>query len=190
MITLVAQSAHSHGGQYIARLVGRHTRYTFEREFVGRKSGKRHERSEADLDSPGLYEVCDVNRAGKNHRYVFILDVGHALVAFDCQRAEAMRVARSLDEGLAFTQVVRANAKGESYEVLSVAQAKREQRQADVARSIEAATHECWGILQALPIREAKRVVLLLKKRLTPQDTTVSPAPCSSDPVAQQESET
>ena len=174
MITLTAESEGTQGGQYIARLVGRHTTYTFEREFVGRKMGNRHERTEADLDAPGLYEICDVGRRGKSQRYVFILDVGHRLGSFTCEKREAMKVAKSIDDGMAFTQLVRATEDGTGYEVLTPAQARREQRRADVARSVETASEECWAILQALPTREAKRVVAALKKRLKPEEP---PAP-------------
>jgi hypothetical protein len=175
MITLTAKSEGTQGGQYVARLVGRHKTYTFEREFVGRKMGNRHERTEADLDTPGLYEVCDIDRRGKSQRYVFILDVGHRLAEFDCEKREAMKVAKSLDDGMAFTQLVRATEDGTGYEVLTLAQAKREQRRADVARSIDTASEECWAILQALPTREAKRVVAALKKRLNPQEPPATP---------------
>lgn len=176
MITLTAKAAYGQSGQYLARLVGRHPRYTFDREFVGRKTGDRHERSEADLDAAGLYEVCDIDaHASKQQRYILILDVGHRLAEFACERTEAMKIAKAVGVGIAFTELVRAAPDGSGYEILTVAQAKREAQRADVARTIQAISDECWTILQALPTREALRVVGELKKRVKPPMTDQQP---------------
>lgn len=165
MITLRAESRHPKGGQYVAAVVGRHPRWTFERDFVGRKSGNRHETTEADLDAPGLYEICNIDPKGhKYQQYVLLLDFGRRLTDIECAKQDAMRIARSLDDGLAISQIVRPSEDGRGYEILTAAQ----RRAADVARSVERIADECWAILQALPTQQAKRVLKELRSRLTP----------------------
>lgn len=60
MISFRADAAYGYGGkQFIARVTGRHPKFTFAYEFIGRKGGKRNEDCEADVDEPGLYVLRD-----------------------------------------------------------------------------------------------------------------------------------
>lgn len=162
MITLSASSYGPESGQYIARVIGRHARWTFEREFIGRKTGKRHDVTEADIDTPGLYEVCSIDRKGrKEQRYVLLLDWSRGLTQITADKRDAMRIGRGLADGLAISQIA-ATDDGATYQILTPAQ----RRAADVARTVDKAAEECWQVLQALPLKFARRVVVSLRKRL------------------------
>lgn len=107
MITLSASSDYGLSGQYIARITGRNTKYTFEREFIGRKCGKRNEMTEADVDDPGLYECCDIGRKkGKESRFVLVLEVEDELYKFTCDKSDAMTIAKELDSGRELDEIV------------------------------------------------------------------------------------
>ncbi len=104
MITLDSSSDYGLKGQYIARIKGRDDKVTFNREFIGRKSGKRNQYSTADVDEPGIYECCDVERnTGKKSRFYFISE---NLIKLTTDKKDAMIVARLMDEGLAFSEIV------------------------------------------------------------------------------------
>ncbi len=81
MITLSASADFGKTGQYVARIVGRDSKFTFNREFIGRKFGKRNETSQADVDDPGLYECCDVvmlTKRMENNQISFFLSTSTA----------------------------------------------------------------------------------------------------------------
>lgn len=177
MITLTAKSeTHDQSGQYVARLVGRHPKYTFERLFVGRKTGRRDESTEADVDEPGLYEIADIDRRGRKvPRYAVVVLDGTSLREVEVAKGDAMTVARGLDADIPLGSIVRLGDAGE-IQVFGPVAAKREQRKADIAVTVDQAAAACWDVLQALPTREAKRVVADLRKRLTPAtDSTAAP---------------
>lgn len=115
MITLSASASYGSGGkQYIARIVGRNSKMTFEREFVGSKRGKRGEHSEADLDTPGLYECRDIGRKGdKEDRYVLLIEVDVGadepeLLQFPCNKEDALKIGKAMDAGRKFPELVEA----------------------------------------------------------------------------------
>lgn len=99
MITLTAGARYGYGGkQYIARIFGRDSKFTFNREFIGKKGGKRGENSTADVDTPGLYETRDVDSKGRcDDSYCLILEDGDRLVQFWIDKANAMKIAKELD---------------------------------------------------------------------------------------------
>ena len=101
MITLSAGARYGYGGkQFIARIVGRDAKFTFAREFVGRKGGKRGESSTADVDEPGLYETRDVGAKGNtDDRYCLILPHGGGLALQWIDKEGAMKVAREIQSG-------------------------------------------------------------------------------------------
>lgn len=107
MLTLTANAGYMMSGHYIARITGRNDAYTFAREFIGRKCGKRDESCEADVDSPGIYECCGVQKDGKHSRYYFVCDHNGKLCNLQCSKEEAMKVARYLDDGRDFSAVVQ-----------------------------------------------------------------------------------
>ena len=99
MITLNASARYGYGGkQFIARINGRDSKFTFDREFIGKKGGKRGEDSEADVDTPGLYETRDVDSKGRtDDSYCLVLEDGDRLVQIWIDKADAMKVAKELD---------------------------------------------------------------------------------------------
>lgn len=106
MISLTASADYGLSGQYIARITGRHPKFTFDREFIGRKGGKRNEVTEADVDDPGLYECCDIDKKhGKDSRFMLVLEVGDTLVEFKCDKEDAMIVAKALDAGRPLNEI-------------------------------------------------------------------------------------
>ena len=103
-VTLTASAKYGYGGkQYIARITGRDSKFTFAREFVGSKSGKRREEAEYQTDEPGLYVTCDIDRKGsKDETYHVVEQDGGGVKSATCTREEAMRLAKLLDQGMAF----------------------------------------------------------------------------------------
>lgn len=107
MISLSASADYGLSGQYIANITGRHPKYTFDRQFIGRKGGKRNEVSEADVDDPGLYECCDIDKKyGKESRFYLVVDIGGDLYKFKTDKADAMIVAKALDAKRPFNEIV------------------------------------------------------------------------------------
>lgn len=98
-VTLHAGARYGYGGkQYIARIIGRNSKYTFEREFIGKKGGKRGEDSEAMVDEPGLYETRDIDNKGNSddtYYVVFFQDENIQQISID--KSKAMDVAKNLD---------------------------------------------------------------------------------------------
>lgn len=109
-ITLKATAPKNNGGkEYIARLIGRHKKYVFEREFVGAKKGEVKELCEYLTDEPGLYQIVDLDETGKKHERMVLLvrtPLG-GLEERPCSREDAMLLCRILDKGLLFDQAVR-----------------------------------------------------------------------------------
>lgn len=166
MITLQASADYGHSGQYVARIVGRDAKYTFAREFIGRKGGKRGDCTNADVDDPGLYEMCDVTRKrGKESRYRVILADGETLRVVRADKDEAMKIARALDEGRRIDQIVAdVDWEEHTFTVLTAAAAKK----AAAGQTLESATAACWDILQALPQKDARKILAELKRRVNP----------------------
>lgn len=106
MISLSSYSDFGHQGQYVALITGRNTSYTFERTFVGRKTGKRNEISEAHVDEPGLYECCNVGKKGKSSIFYLVLNFGDTLDKLDIDRKDAMYIAKEMDKGRKLTDIV------------------------------------------------------------------------------------
>lgn len=167
MIKLSASADYGRTGQYIARITGRNSKWTFEREFIGRKCGKRNKTTEVDVDEPGLYEVCDVTRKnGKVSRYHLVLltpQGGLALLRAD--KEDAMNLARDLDGGRDLGSVVECD--GDDWVYVPDPASPRSAAETDAI----AAEGCCWAALQALPPADAARVVASLQARLTPAAT-------------------
>lgn len=165
MITLSAHADYGHSGQYIARITGRHSKFTFEREFIGRKGGKRNESTYADVDEPGLYVAMDVTRKGKSERFRVLITIDGELRAVRATKEEAMKIAKLLDARASIEAIVRVtDLAQDQFEILSPAQ----QAKAAAAQTLESAIETCWTALQALPEGEAKKVLKALKERVSP----------------------
>jgi hypothetical protein len=169
MITFNASADFGQTGQYVARITGRNSKFTFEREFIGRRYGKRNEGSQADVDEPGLYELRDSTRKGKVDRYRLVVEVDGELQAHKADKEEAMRLAKIIGEGGVSAMVARVRIiEKDSFEILGASEAKR----AEVAQTVDTAIAQCWAILGALPEKEAKKVLSSLKLKVSPPRET------------------
>lgn len=99
MIKFSASASYGNGGkQFIARIVGRHKTFTFQREFIGKKGGKRNEDCSADVDEPGLYETRDIDRKGKDDDTQYlVIETPAGLVKWSVSKDDAMKIAKELD---------------------------------------------------------------------------------------------
>lgn len=99
-ITLEASARYGYGGkQYVARITGRHPKFTFEREFIGRKEGKRREYTSVVVDDPGLYEARDIDSKGRaTDTYRLAWEYKDTLYATSISRESAMALAKRLPD--------------------------------------------------------------------------------------------
>lgn len=100
-ITLTANAKFGQSGQFVARINGRDSKFTFNREFIGGKSGKRGETTSAEVDDPGLYEQRDVDSKGrKEDSYVLVYPTKNGDLSFvRVQKDLAMAIAKRMDAG-------------------------------------------------------------------------------------------
>jgi len=176
MITLSANADFGHSGQYVARITGRDAKFTFRREFIGRKGGRRGDVTTADVDEPGLYECCNVERkAGKVSRFYILVEVADTLRRLTSDKEDAMVLAKRLGAGEQLGDMLAVTSRpGDSdpektifeYEILTAAQAKRQQAAATVETAVEA----CCQAVEALPAAEVRKVLTALRARLKPAE--------------------
>lgn len=164
-------------GQYIARLTGRNSKFTFEREFIGSKGGKRNEVSSAEVDDPGVYELRDVTRKGKADKYRVVIEFEGELQKLVSDKPDAMEICKALDAGRAFADIVHAGRNDEGkvyYEILSAAKAK----QAGTSDAVA----QCVALLQALEPAQQKAALKAIRAALAPAAEAAAP---ESAPEAQ-----
>jgi len=167
MITINVESKeYGNSKQYIAHITGRAAKFTFERNFVGRRSDRFTSYS---TDEAGLYENCDINRKGqKECGYLVVATAPDGeLVKMRSNLDEAMEIAKRMDAGEALESMIEIVGKegaGWTYTLRTKSEAKA----AISGQTIDSATEACWQIMQALPEREAKKVLAALKLRVSP----------------------
>lgn len=179
-VTMTAESrCYGNHKQYIARLVGRDPKYTFQREFIGRKSG-RGDVTTATVDECGIYEICEINKkGGKESVYRIVVETIDGLVIMRAggenldnadPHAVIMGILRRMDAGESLASMLELQKDGDTwkYRVLSKAVAAH----IDKARTIEEAVDSCWNILQSLPQPQAKKALVALRARVTPPAVT------------------
>jgi len=189
MVRLYAESkAYGQSGHYVARIDGRDEKVTFSRSFVGIQSGRDRV---AVIDSPGLYEICNLDKKGRKSQVYRIIvndpSIGDLIELraggdnFDGEdgREAAMKIARRMDDGEKLEEMIAIETKtlddGSSvvgYRLRSKTAAAK----ASIAVTVDAAVAACWNVLQALPEREAKKVLALLKARVSPPKPAVAAA--------------
>ena len=116
-LTFTATSQYGQSGQYVAQLTGRAPRVRFQREFLGRKTGKRGDETRATIEGPGLYTIVHKTRKGpdENFRAVMLRPAGmddeklksddyvrsftEDLISIVLSEDEALALAKALDEG-------------------------------------------------------------------------------------------
>ncbi len=192
--TLTAESRwYGNERQYIARLTGRDSKFTYQRKFIGRKSGSS---TSATVDTPGIYEICNIDKKGNKESYFRLIaetpDGGLASLKahgdnLDGGDADSvvMGLLKRMDAGEEFASMISLERRADStwaYRVMSKSAAAR----ADRAASIDQAVDACWQILQAFPEREAKKVLAALKLRVSPKPAEIEapePEPSVETPI-------
>lgn len=161
MNKLYASASVGHGGkQRIARIVGMRDEKDFDDVRVGGEVGPRKEQYEAEVTSPGLYEVRNaVGGKGKlDNSYVLVCEIGaESMEEFQCTKAEAVKIAKKLGEGKAFDDIVLATPEG--WDFKKDKPAKPTINQAEV----DAAVESCRLVLAGKPPAFVKRVLAGLK---------------------------
>jgi hypothetical protein len=160
-VTLSASADYGHTGQYVARLTGRDSKFTFEREFIGTKYGKRNEGTSAEVDDPGVYEMRDVTRKGKIDKYRIVVELDGELHKLVSDKEDAMAICKQIDAGRPFADIVRASRNDENavvYEILTAKQAE----QAAAASVVD----QCVALLAPLDDKAQKAALTALRAKL------------------------
>lgn len=177
-VTLSASADYGHTGQYVARLTGRNSKFTFVREFIGTKYGKRNEGTSAQVDDPGVYELRDVTRKGKVDKYRIVVELDGELHKLVSDKEDAMTICKQLDAQRAFGEIVRASRNDEGSVVYEILTAKQAERAAlgDVAEQIAA-------LLRPLEEKAQKATLKRVRELLAP----AAPAAPAETPVESSE---
>jgi hypothetical protein len=181
MITLRASCFQYDGkGQFIARIHGRDSKFVFDREFIGRKEGRRGITTTADVDDPGLYELREISKKGdKLEKYKLVVEYDDELYALRAMgdsldesdgKEAAMKIAKYLEKGCRFDDIVQVEAHGKTedgrlllyYRIRDI----NEQKKADKIHSIEQAEQECWSSLKDLSLEQSWEVTKKLRERI------------------------
>lgn len=155
---------------YLARITGRDSKMGFAREFLGK--------DDVYIVDPGIYERRETDKKGRSDdSYILVLDCpafptedGDTLRTFVADKEQATKIAKAMDDGRridAIAAVVDASSKVRSERTWEFVTVKKAESRA-IAQTIDAATESCWAILQALPEKEAKKVLAALRVRVTP----------------------
>lgn len=167
-------------GHYVARLIGRDSKFTFSREFLG---------SDVHVDAPGVYEICNIDKKGrkdKTYRLVAISPAGQLLIlkaqadqiVEDGQNARdgidmAMAITKRIDAGEKFDGIVVVEEAADhthenpsyGYRLLSKGEAVKAVKSA----TIESATAACWEHLKIMDEKTSKKVLANLKALISPK---------------------
>lgn len=183
-IKFVANSDFGQSGQYVAKLTGRAPRFTFAREFIGRRSGKRNDVTTALVDEPCLVEVCDCTRKGKRHSYSLVLEVEGELLEFGSDESDAMAIAKRLDAGESLDVILAverdaddSTGKSWAYRICSKAEAKGIARLRTEQESVELLARMLDGHSAA----SVRRILDGLKEVMLPKRTPATRSAIAAD---------
>lgn len=151
---------------YVARIKGRDSKMTFNREFLGMSP---------TIDEPGLFELRKTDNKGRaDDGYRVIAEVdGELKVSITFDKPDAMRIAKAMDEGRSIEQIVKLTGRpGKNdptttvydIEIMTAKQAEK----ATVGQTIESAINGCWELIKNLPEKDAKKVMAALKVKVSP----------------------
>ena len=153
---------------YLARITGRSSAHTFEREFLAR---------ETTFDAascPALLERVDVDKKGRRHDpdYILLLPAdGDQVERLDLDKADAMWLAAQLDAGRNLDDCW-----GPEGRVSAAAAAKQQ-----AAATVEAAVEACLAALGGLDPAAQRKALAAAKARLT---QTVSEPAAETEGIA------
>lgn len=99
-ITLIAVAKYGYEKkQFVAGIIGRDSKFTFNREFLGRKEGKRGESTSVEVDEPGLYETRDIGSKGATtDEYFLVYPTASGIASHKIAKADAMAIAKSMEK--------------------------------------------------------------------------------------------
>lgn len=100
-LTATAATPQNGGKEYVARIKGRDSKFTFRREFLGIKKGKYRERAEYLTDEPGLYLCVSYDKDDVKHdifHHIIPKGTGADLDDRIVTREEAFQLAGQMDE--------------------------------------------------------------------------------------------
>jgi hypothetical protein len=191
MIALTAESkSYGNNGQYIAHVTGKDSKYTYRREFIGRKSERY---TTAYVYEPGLYEICDLDKKGRKEIELVVVLARTAecpplsekadpdFVRLPIDEKDAVAIARRLSEGESLSEIVAVERASETGYKARIRD-RREAKRASAAATVDSAIEHCWEVMQSLPEKEAKKVLAALKARVSPKATT---PPAEEDTAAE-----
>lgn len=166
---------------YVARIKGRDSKMTFNREFLG---------TNPTIDEPGLFEIRKTDNKGRaDDGYRVIMMVGEELkVSTTFDKPDAMKIAKAMDEGRSIESIVEMipyhpdNNPEKPLRYSVTIMSAKEAKKATEGQTIETATAQCWEILNKLPEKEMKKVLANIKAMMKP---TVAPAEQPTEAVAQ-----
>jgi hypothetical protein len=183
-VTICAEAKYGFSGQYIAKIIGRAARVQFNREFCGRKYGKRGESTSYETDEIGLYEAADVSKSGKSHRYLLILPWRDELKKFVSDHEDALALAKRLDDGESLTDIVAVELgdpildsdgtpklKDDGtprHSLVYVIRTKTEAKATIAAATVDSAVDAIVAALTALPEPLQRKALAAAKARLAP----------------------
>lgn len=154
-ISLYAEKAYGQTGNYVARLTGRNSQFTFEREFLG---------ASVLVDTPGIYEVRDVDRKGrKTDSYTLVLSVDIDNVEdFRAEKEDAMKICKLLDAGERLEDIVH------SFEEDGNLVWGFRDKKAEAEKAKSSVLEQCYELLKTLSEADAKKIIKELKDRISP----------------------
>jgi hypothetical protein len=157
-VKLAASARFGFGGkQFIARIVGRDPKFTFDREFLGKKIGKRGEDTTVTVDEPGLYQERDIDSKGRHTDtyYVVFTDPAVGVDYIDVSHDDAMKLAK-----LSTSEI---DAEGQRLEAARLERVNAEAAAKDPEELIESKVAGLEGThpRRAIMAARAKRVAML-----------------------------
>lgn len=183
-----ANSDFGQQGQYVARIMGRAPRVNFKREFLGRKSGKRNDVTTALVDDPGLYEVVNRTRKGRDIDHWIVVEREGELKRIRSDEEDFLAIAKRFDGGETLDQVVGIEVVDRDPEELErhpdwsktklvyVIRNKSEAKKAVASATIDTAVAAIVNALDALPAAQQKQALSAAKARLFPKAEPAEPA--------------
>lgn len=165
-VTLNAAARFGYGGkQFVARITGRHPKFTFAYDFMGKKEGKRGESTNVMIDDPGIYITRDVDSKGRaDDSFALVYAVDGELRMLWIAREFAMKLGKALDSGAPPDWTAEGLA-AEARKVARLAKEKAEE-EAKFLETLRAKTEELCAFAAETPEKDFS--VNYLLQRLSP----------------------